>query len=230
MFCETMSDKIYFIVIVGVLCYLSHTILGDILWDSYNPITMDISTLTSNTCPFYFPFRILTFVYGVIMIIFSILLFLNYYPISTTLKTACSLYIIMNSASFIGYSFFPIDKEASSSSFGNVMHLVTTFIVVFTSIGFSFTFSIGYRKVHLPQAKILLVFAILISIFGVSNPIVISNNFPFMGVTERLVIYTILAQAIYIAYCAYYFHHQLSLSQQKGQTIEELNTNRTKQV
>lgn len=36
---------------VGVIFYLLHTILGNILWTEYNPITTDISSLTANGAP-----------------------------------------------------------------------------------------------------------------------------------------------------------------------------------
>lgn len=36
---------------IGALAYFIHTILGNILWKEYNPITTDISSLTATGSP-----------------------------------------------------------------------------------------------------------------------------------------------------------------------------------
>ena len=41
----------YIIRVIGVVEYMVHTILGNILWLEYNPITMYISLLTADGAP-----------------------------------------------------------------------------------------------------------------------------------------------------------------------------------
>ena len=62
---------------VGVLFYFAHTILGNILWKEYNPITTDISSLTADGAPNAQMLKILSFIYGICMVLMVIALIIK---------------------------------------------------------------------------------------------------------------------------------------------------------
>lgn len=54
----------------GVVFYLIHTGLGRALWPEYNPVTMDISSLTAQSAPNADLLRVFTTIYGICMLVF----------------------------------------------------------------------------------------------------------------------------------------------------------------
>lgn len=179
---------------VGVLFYFAHTTIGRILWKDYNPITTDISSLTSDIAPNSSLLRVFTLVYGICMILFVLgMIIKSFKQYHSQLKIGYIIMMIMQLTSTIGYSLFPLSGDKTDMNFQNMMHIIVTVIVVFTTICSSFLISIGYLK----QEKIkrlgnfTLVLVILITIFGVFNPISMSLKLNILGLTERLVVYTI---------------------------------------
>lgn len=179
---------------IGVLFYFAHTTIGRILWNEYNPITTDISSLTSDIAPNSNLLRVFTLVYGIFMILFVLgMIKKSFKQYHSLLKIGYIILMIMQLTSAIGYSLFPLSGDKIDVNFQNTMHIIVTVIVVFTTIVSSFLISIGYLK----QEKIkwlgnfTLVLAILITLFGVFNPISMSLKLNILGLTERLVVYTI---------------------------------------
>lgn len=194
------KQTIFMITSIGVFSYLLHTLLGNILWETYNPITTDISTLTSNVSPYQVPFTFLTSIYALCMIILGIALIKQTKDKNNLLQAASIIFLVMQLVSFLGYLLFPLDHQGALNSFHNTMHLIVTFIVVFSSISYSYLFAFGSKHTNKSLFKTLLLFAILITSFGLLNPIIMNLNLPLLGLTERLVIYTLLTQTIYLSY------------------------------
>jgi Protein of unknown function (DUF998) len=181
---------------VGVVFYLLHTILGNLLWPEYNPITTDISSLTADGAPNTELLRGFGMVYGICMILMaSALIFKAFREYHSFLKAGSVILLIMQVASFIGYRLFPLTGDKTEMSFQNAMHLVVTLIVVFTTIAASFLLALGFLKQEriVRLGKLSLSFAILITLFGVLNPISMNLGLNILGLTERMVIYTIQA-------------------------------------
>lgn len=190
---------------IGVLFYFAHTTIGRILWNEYNPITTDISSLTSDIAPNSNFLRVFTLVYGICMILFVFgMIKKSFKQYHSLLKIGYIILMIMQLTSAIGYSLFPLSGDKTDMNFQNMMHIIVTVIVVFTTILSSFLISIGYLK----QEKIkwlgnfTLVLAILITLFGVFNPISMSLKLNILGLTERLVVYTM--QIIMFSLSYYY--------------------------
>ena len=179
---------------VGVLFYLAHTIIGRILWKGYNPITTDISSLTADGAPNAHLLRIFTTIYGTCMILFVIaLLIKSFKEYHSLLKTGFIILIIMQITSMFGYNLFPLSGNETEMNFQNMMHIIVTVIVVFTTIASSFFISLGYLKQEKMKGlgKLTLVMAILITVFGSLNPIGMSLRLNILGLTERLAVYSI---------------------------------------
>lgn len=188
---------------VGVVFYLAHTIIGRILWKEYNPVTTDISSLTADGAPNVHLLSILTSIYGICMILFVIgLLKKSFKEYHNLLKTGYILLLIMQLTSMFGYTLFPLSGNETEMNFQNMMHIVVTVVVVFTTIASSFFISLGYLKQEkiIGLGKLSLVMAILITVFGSLNPIGMSLRLNILGLTERLAVYSIQAFMFILSY------------------------------
>jgi hypothetical protein len=190
---------------VGVLFYFVHTNLGRILWKEYNPIAMDISSLTADGAPNAGLLKIFTLIYGVCMVLFVFaLIHKSFNQYHKLLRAGFIVLLLMQLTSLIGYSLFPLTGDKTEMNFQNMMHIIVTVIVVFATIASSFLIAFGYLKQEKLKAlgKFTLVMAILITLFGVFNPISMNLGLNILGLTERLVIYTI--QALIFSLSFYY--------------------------
>ncbi len=188
---------------VGVLFYFAHTILGNILWKEYNPITTDISSLTADGAPNAQMLKILSFIYGICMVLMVIALIIkSFRQYHIMLKIGYIILIIMQLTSLFGYSLFPLTGDKTEMNFQNTMHIIVTVVVVFTTIASSFLIALGYLKQERMKnlGKLTLVMAVLITIFGMFNPISMNLKLNILGLTERLVIYSIQILMFILSY------------------------------
>ena len=188
---------------VGVLFYFTHTILGNILWKDYNPITTYISSLTADGAPNANLLKIFGFIYGICMVLMVIgLIAKAFRKYHSMLRIGYVILMIMQLTSLFGYSLFPLTGNKTVMNFQNIMHIVVTVVVVVTTIASSFFISVGYLKQEKMNSlgKITLVMAILITVFGMFNPISMSLQLNILGLTERFAIYTIQALMFMLSY------------------------------
>lgn len=188
---------------VGVVTYFIHTILGNILWESYNPITTDISSLTAVGAPNRQLLRVFTSIYGICMLLFTIGMIIYAFKFHHILiRIGYSILFFMQMTSAFGYALFPLEGNKTVMTFQNTMHIVVTVIVVFTTIVGVFFLAIGYMKEEKTKklGKIILVFACLITGFGLLNPINMAMEWGILGLTERLVIYTLQVLMFMLSY------------------------------
>ena len=104
--------------------------------------------------------------------------------------------------SVMGYSLFPLTEDKTDMNFQNMMHIVVTVLVVFTTLASLYLIAIGYLKKEkiTSLGMISLSAAFLITIFGALNPIGMANNWNILGLTERLVIFTLQAFVFYLSF------------------------------
>lgn len=179
---------------IGTLAYFIHTTLGRILWREYNPITTDISSLTADGAPNAGLLRIFTLIYGICSLVFVFGMVVKaFQEYNKLLKTGFVIIFIMQITSVAGYSMFPLTGDKTVMTFQNQMHIIVTVIVVFTTIASSFFIAFGYLKEEGKKKLGIfsLIMAVLITLFGSLNPITMSVGLNVLGLTERLVIYTL---------------------------------------
>lgn len=202
---DKLKKYLYPLGMVGVIFYFLHTILGNILWEEYNPITTDISSLTAQGAPNAQLLRVMGLIYGICMILMVIALVIKAFnSYRGMLKAGFIILLIMQLTSAIGYGLFPLTGDKTEMNFQNLMHIMVTVIVVFTTIASSFMIALGYLKQENMKklGRIALVFAILITLFGMFNPISMAMQLNILGLTERLVIYTI---QVFMFILSYYY-------------------------
>jgi len=179
---------------VGVLFYFAHTIIGRHLWPEYDPITMDISSLTAVGAPNAESLKKLTFVYGICMLLFAFAMIKkSFSQYRSLLKTGSVIFMIMQLASVVGYGLFPLTGDKAEMNFQNRMHIIVTAVVVITTIASAFLFAFGYLKQEKMKVlgKFTLLMAVLITLFGTLTPISMGLQLNILGLTERLTIYTL---------------------------------------
>jgi hypothetical membrane protein len=181
--------------IIGVAFYTLHVVLGGLLWNGYSHISQAISELTGEGAPNAVMLRVLTTIYGVLMIVFSVTVIFNFKTIKAK-KLAMAgavLLVVMETVSLIGYGLFPMNQSESAGSFQNIMHIVVTAIVVLCTIGSGYFIGIGLWKTEGIKRIGIFIFvcSIIITIFGALTPIAMANSLPFSGLTERINIFTL---------------------------------------
>ena len=188
---------------VGALFYFAHTILGNILWPEYNPITTDISSLTADGAPNAQLLKVFGLMYGICMVLMVMALIVKAFKqYNSMLRIGYVILILMQLTSLFGYSLFPLTGDKTEMNFQNMMHIVVTVVVVFTTIASSFLISFGYLKQEKTKklGKLTLIMAILITVFGMFNPISMNLKLNILGLTERLAIYTIQVLMFILSY------------------------------
>ncbi|MGL5085325.1 MAG: DUF998 domain-containing protein [Clostridium sp.] len=189
--------------IVGVVCYMLHTIIGNLLWKEYNPITTDISSLTAVGAPNAAILRILTSMYGICTILFVAgLIIKSFRKYHLVTRIGYIMMMVMQIISMVGYSLFPLSGDKTVMNFQNRMHIVVTVAVVFTTIAFGFILAIGYLKQEKMKnlGRFILIMSIVITLTGATNPIGMGMGLNILGLTERLVIYSLQFMMFTLSY------------------------------
>lgn len=179
---------------VGVIFYLAHTILGNILWSEYNPITMDISSLTADGAPNQSILRVFTMIYGICMVLFILGMIIKSdrkYHLGT--RTGYVVLLGMEVISLFGYTAFPLIGDNTVMNFQNMMHMAVKVVVVVTTIVSGFTLAYGYlvqEKIK-NLGKFILIMAIIITLCGMINLISMVIGLNILELTEILVTYSL---------------------------------------
>jgi heme A synthase len=185
------------------IAYFIHVFLGQMLWKDYNPITTDISSLTASGAPNADLLRIFTTIYGLCFLLFTAgMLIKATYVYHSITKIGYVIFFIMALTTVIGYNLFPLTGDKTVMTFQNLMHIIVTIVVVFTTIISLFCIAIGYlRKDKLRSlGRICLIIAILITVLGMLNPIGMGMELNILGLSERLVIFTLQAFVFFLSY------------------------------
>lgn len=181
--------------VLSVLAFFTHVIMGGIFWDSYSHVRQTISELTGVGAPKAEMLLIFKKIYWISAVIFSftILVLFVKYQVHQIARFGALLLIAMHSISLIGYSLFPLEQGGSVLTFGNLVHLAITAIVMIITVGA--LFSIGYglwlTKNFRSIGLFTLFCGLIIVLAGVAAPIVLNNNLPYAGLVERFNIFTL---------------------------------------
>lgn len=188
---------------IAVLSFFIHLFLGQYLWEEYNPITTDINSLTAIGAPNAELVGIFTLIYGILFFFFTLgMVAIAYEKYHRVTKLGFLIFMIMSFISLIGYTFFPLSSDKLDMNFQNMMHILITVIVTLTTIISLYFIGYGYlKKEKLKKlGKLTIAAASLIIIFGFLNPIAIALQFNILGLTERLVIFTLMAFIFFLSF------------------------------
>lgn len=188
---------------VGAAAYLLHAFLGRILWPAYNPLVTDLSTLTGDSAPNACLLRALIIVYGVCLILFSLgVVIRGWSAYHAATRTGYALFLVMAAVSTVGYAAFPLIGDKKIMVFQNRMHLAITVLVMLASVLALYLLAYGYfrkEKCGLPGG-LSLIEALIMTVFGALNPIVMYLDLPIMGLVERITVYSLQAYVFALSY------------------------------
>jgi len=178
--------------ILSVILYFLHVILGEIFYEGYNPLAQAISDLTASNSPSKNIARLFSTLYGICAVTFSAGFFAYLKnKINKVLTVSSFIFCIMNTISFLGYTFFPLSESGYANTFQDKMHLIVTVSVVLLTIVSLVLFSIGFfrAKVH-KWLGVISICTLLVLMAGA----MLINVMPkeYFGVAERINIYSIV--------------------------------------
>ncbi|MBO0461474.1 DUF998 domain-containing protein [Enterococcus sp. DIV1298c] len=188
---------------VSVVAYVLHVFLGQHLWKTYDPITTDISSLTAVDAPNAELLNAILLVYGLCFLLFVVgMVVKSVEKYHWLTRIGYLLFLVMAITTVVGYKLFPLTGDKTEMNFQNMMHIIVTIIVVFTTISALFLIGFGYLKQEkLPTfGKICIATATLITLFGALNPIGMAQGWNILGLTERMVIFPLQAFVFFLSY------------------------------
>ena len=121
--------------VVGTIFYFLHVILGEINYPGYNPLAQAVSDLTAATAPS----KEIASAYSTVYALFTVVactLFCVFYQgrVNRVFRLGIYLFAVMEWASAVGYTLFPLSASGYAGSFQDIMHMVVTALVVLLSI------------------------------------------------------------------------------------------------
>jgi len=178
--------------ILSVIFYFLHVILGKIFYEGYNSLAQAVSDLTASNSPSRNIARLFSLLYGICSASFSIGFFAYLKnKINKTVTVSSFIFCLMNTISFLGYTFFPLSESGYAGAFQDKMHMVVTVFVVLSTIISLVLFSIGFfRVIGHKWLGIVSLSALLILMTGA----MLINLVPkeYFGFAERINVYTII--------------------------------------
>ncbi|TWT07146.1 DUF998 domain-containing protein [Planococcus sp. CPCC 101016] len=181
--------------LLSALAFLTHVIMGGIFLEGYSHVRQTISELTGNGAPKAEMLLMFKMIYWIFAVVFSVTVFVLFgkYQVHQIARFGALLLVAMHSISLIGYSLFPLEQGGAVLTFGNLVHLAITAIVMIITVGA--LFSIGYglwlTKNFRSIGLFTLFCGLIIVLAGVAAPIVLNNNLPYAGLVERFNIFTL---------------------------------------
>jgi hypothetical membrane protein len=184
--------------IAAVVFYFLHIIVGNILYAGYSPITQAVSDLTANGAPSEIAARTLSGIYGVFVVTFSLAFYIFFRgKLNPIFSLGALLFLIMQISSAVGYTAFPLSGAGYKGSFQDVMHIVTTVVVVVLGILALILLAIGFIKNK--EHKILGLLAIA-TLFLMMTGAILSGAVPeIFGIAERITLYSLHAYIVILA-------------------------------
>ncbi len=174
--------------ILSPLFYITHVILGGLLWKGYNHIVQPISDLTAAGAPDRELLSVFSTLYSVSGLLFSVCAFLYWRRAKVrSINISMILYIIMSLISF-SYVFFPQDMPGEPATFRGIMHLAVTGLIVPVAILYPAFAGIGFRKLggFKKFSVYSIVTSVVIFVSGGTSVMFIANKIPFFGLVERI--------------------------------------------
>jgi hypothetical membrane protein len=173
---------------LGALVYVIHVVLGGILWEGYNHLMQPISDLTASGAPDRGLLSLITLIYGVFSIIFSISAYLYIKKFTPKIAKIGMLFFLAMHVVSITYGLFPQDLPGSPVTFTGVMHLIITGVIIPLTILSPLLVGLGFRRIRAFKNYGIysIVTGIVIFIAGGAAAIFFINKLPYFGLVERI--------------------------------------------
>ena len=124
--------------LLGILSFLSYTaavVFAPLAYPGYNPLAQAVSDLSAANAPSLAFWNQLSALYNACEVVCVTVVCIGIQGQKTKLlRTGIYLFAIMEWISAVGYRMFPLSSSGYAGAFQDVMHMVTTALVVLLSI------------------------------------------------------------------------------------------------
>jgi len=193
---------------IGSVIYLSHTLFGDYLLESHNPITMRIQNLLFTNTPYSGILIALVVLFSLFMVLFAIgMCIVSNNEYSNKMKYSyIALFIPMQIAFFLNSI---IDTKS---------YLYFAVFIVITGIIFSIIITIEYLKIHILKSfgKYMIIFSSLVTLTGIYYLIVLLLDLSNIGLAQRLFVFSLIATIFSISNFETFFDRSTAKELQKN--------------
>jgi hypothetical protein len=179
--------------VLGALAYLSHVVIGGILWQGYNHLMQPISDLTGSGAPDRGLLSAILYVYSFFSILFGIAALVRFASLKLRGGVwGMVLFLAMQIVS-LSYNFFPEDLPGTAMTFLGTMHIVVTALIVPFTIGAPLVTGIGIHKAEGLRGigVFSMVCGIVIFFAGGTSAIFYARKLLSFGLVERINIGTL---------------------------------------
>ncbi|MBN1624412.1 MAG: DUF998 domain-containing protein [Clostridia bacterium] len=179
----------------GAVLYTAHVVIGGLLWDGYSHVRQTVSELTATGAPNAGFLRIFTVAYGFLSVIFAVCVYAIFkHNKEHRISILGAVFLLaMEVFSFVGYTLFPLNQGDSMANFQTIMHIVVTIVVVICTVASGYLIGLGLIKIsrHRRIGFFILACAVIITVSGIITPMLMANNLPVSGLTERINIFSL---------------------------------------
>lgn len=153
--------------VISLLSYSAFVFISPFFYPSYDWLSSAVSDLCAADAPSLSVANRLNALFGPCGVVSATAVWVaSARNRSKLLKSGVSSFLIMEWVCYVGYELFPWINGESASSFGNVMHLLVTVLVVLFSILSMVLIALSGRKSGIPSLSVWALSAFLIMTIG----------------------------------------------------------------
>ena len=132
---KTLVQKLGLLGVVSFLSYAAAVVFAPLAYPGYNPMAQAVSDLSAANAPSLALWNQLSAFYNVCEVVCATVVCIGIQGQKTKLlRSGIYLFALMEWISAVGYRMFPLSDSGYAGAFQDVMHMVTTAVVVFLSI------------------------------------------------------------------------------------------------
>ncbi len=198
-----MNNKYFYLAGIGsTLSYLLADILGHIIYPGYNFVSNAISELSESGSDHRLLFSLILVSSSFMGIVFGINIISNHkFKENKLIFLGGVLLLVMSICTTLTTTIFPMDPVGTEATFPGTMHLVLIELSVIMIFPALILIGIGMkRKYNLKKFRNFTFITVgILVISGGMSPIVIANWEEYMGLIERINVYTYFIWIIVLA-------------------------------
>ena len=132
---KSLVQKLGLLGIVSFLSYTAAVVFAPLAYPGYNPMAQAVSDLSAANAPSLALWNQLSAFYNVCEVVCATVVCIGIQGQKTKLlRSGIYLFALMEWVSAVGYRMFPLSSSGYAGAFQDVMHMVTTAVVVILSI------------------------------------------------------------------------------------------------
>lgn len=131
---RSLTQKLGLLGVVSFLSYTAAVVFAPLTYPGYNWMAQAVSDLSAANAPSLALWNQLSALYNACEVVCATVVCIGIQGQKTKLRSGIYLFAIMEWISAVGYRMFPLSSSGYAGAFQDVMHMVTTALVVLLSI------------------------------------------------------------------------------------------------